>query len=148
MIETKKKTIDKLKISVTQWPARKAFKHKRKLGYIFGPALGEIASGLENAKSGDSDSLLDGDYDLSKLGVAFEKLFDRLTDEEIDSIFEWMFSGVRIDEKELTEDSIDVIFAGKMVTVYKVMGFVLEVNFGSFLGQSGIGKLLKKSQTA
>lgn len=153
--DTKHKEIDGIAISVTQWPARKAFKYKRKLGKIFAPAIGELGAAInpddiKKLKKGkpkkDDVSFLEKDFDFSKVGNAFTMLFDSITEDEIDTIFVWMFSGVRIKDKELTLDEIDVTFAGEMMTIYKVFGFVLEVNFGSFLGKSGIGKLLSRIQ--
>ena len=146
MVEEKIKQIDEIDIRVTQWPARKAWKYKRKLGHLFAPLITEIAAGIEGGASDSiTKNILDGDFDLTKLGSALEKLFEKLDDAEMDRLFLMFFEGnVRIGETSMTMEMFDQTFAGKMVTVYKMMGFVLEVNFGSFLGEGGIGTLLEK----
>ena len=153
MVETKEKTIDGLKVSVTQWPARKAWKYKRRLAGAFGPAIAELGAGLEgnplknkkSEKESTIDNIMDGDFDFSKLGSAIEKLFLQITEDSVDAYLLMFFDdNMKIDNAVINGDIFDQMFAGKMLTVYKIIGFVLEVNYGSFLGKSGIGSILKK----
>ena len=157
MVETKNRTIDGLKISVTQWPAMKAWKNKRKLLALFGPVLAELGAGLEGNPAKKTTkkkqlttaaSILDGNFDFAKLGSAIDKLFDKLSDDDLQDLLMTFFDqNMRFDKLEMTIELFDQTFPGKMLTVYKIIGFVLEVNFGSFLGKNGIGSLLKTLKT-
>lgn len=142
MYQTKERTIDDLKVTVTEWPARKAFKMKVRLLKIFGPVLAEIISGM---KSKAGASVLDSDFDLSKFGSAIEKLTATMSEDDLLKMVFELTSSTRINNQEITEDTFDMVFAGKMHTIYKILGMVLEVNFGSFLGMSGIGKVFQST---
>lgn len=144
MYETKDKEIDGFKVTVTQWPARKAFKKKLKLARLLGPSFAEILSGWKSSKTSEENISIDSsEIDLSKVGSAIQMLFDKMDEDEMLDLILELFSSTRIDGKELTNEEFDLIFAGKTVTVYKVIGFVLEVNFGSFFGKGGIGIAMK-----
>jgi hypothetical protein len=142
MYETKETEIDKFKVKVTQWPARKAFKQKLKLIKIFGPSLAEIFSGYKSRKSDSQEE--SSEIDMSKVGLAIRMLFEKLNEDEMLSLILELFSSTRINDRELTESEFDMIFAGKIFSVYKIIGFVLEVNFGSFFEKGGIGKMMSQ----
>jgi len=141
MIEPKTKTIDEFEVTVQAWPARKAWKNQLMFGKVFGPSLKELGAAFNKSKTTEED------FDLSKLGEAFANLFEKLSETESEEILMKCLSGVIVNKQEMTPEIFDLLFQGKMLAVYKVIFFVLEVNYGSFLDESGIGQLLKKSQT-
>lgn len=143
MIETKERKIGELNISVTPWPARKAFKNQIMLGKVFGPSLRELGAAIKGA----TDTGIDSDADFSMIGQAFANLFEHLSESEAESVLKKLTDGVLVNNVEPTPEQFDTYFAGDMMGIYKVIGFVLEVNYGSFLEKSGIGALLQKKQT-
>jgi hypothetical protein len=53
----------------------------------------------------------------------------------------------RIDGKEINEAVFDSEFAGNLFFMYKVIFFVIEVNYKDFFDKSGIGKILTQTQS-
>lgn len=136
MIEPKTTTIDGLEVTVQAWPARKAWKRQVTLGKIFRKSLTELGAAVESKQEGTS-------VDLSRLGSALENVFDTLSEEKSEEVLLMLLSGVRVDNAELTSETIDLLFQGKILTMYKIIALVLEVNYGSFLPKGGIGNILK-----
>jgi len=141
MIEPQVKKIDDFDVTVQAWPARKAWKYQIMLGKVFGPSLKELGAAFNESKTSGTD------FDIGKIGEAFASLFENLSEAESESILMKIITGVLIDSQEMSPEIFDLKFQGKMASVYKVVFFVLEVNYGSFLDQSGIGQLLKKAPT-
>lgn len=147
MVEAKDKIIDEFKVIVTEWPARKAFKMKLKLTKILGPSVAEIFSGLDRKTA---ESVMNSNIDISKVGKAIEMLFEKMDEDQILSLIFEMLSSTRVNNLEINDQSFDDLFKGKLQSVYKILGFVVEVNFGSFFGSSGIGLVktaFEKTQT-
>lgn len=135
MIETKEKTINGAKYTVTQMTARKALRMKAKLLRLFGPAIAQIfLPGEDKPMEGMAFSKEEAVKALANLALELdENNFERLCME--------LMVGVRKDNVELSEAVIDLEFAGDLSTLFKVLWFVLEVNFASFFGEGGIGSL-------
>jgi len=140
MVDKKEKKIDGMEVMVTQFPARFGFKMQAKLVKIFGPVIGVLLGGTE----GDTDKILDSNLDAEKLAGAIAKLFDSVDENEALALVLQLMQTTRINGQEVNETSFDSLFPGKYQTMYKVLGFVLEVNYGSFFGEGGIGKAMKK----
>lgn len=140
MIETIEKTIDGKSYSITQMPARRALRMKAKLLKVFGPSLAEIFLPGDGVPiDGLGFSKQEAINGLSHLALQLEEsTFDRLVVE--------LLQGVRKEGLELTDAIIDLEFAGDLFNLFKLIWYVLEVNFGSFFGESGIGSLLKEKE--
>ena len=143
-LEKKECDIDGLKITVTQFPARTGFKMQAKLAKIFGPALGELVSGVKG-KTGKG--LTEAEIDLSKFSGAVRTLFEKIDEESALVLIFELLQFTRINGEEVTEEIFDDTFPGKYATLYKILYFVVEVNYGSFFGQGGIGKALRVLKT-
>jgi len=115
MIETREKKIDNAVYSVTQLPARRALKMKAKLIKLFGSML----------LGGDSNS--------------FQNMCSSLDENQFESICMELIQGVRKNNIELTPSTFDLEFAGDMAGVYKLLLFVIEVNYENFFTMIGIG---------
>lgn len=145
MYEAKSKEIDGLNVVVTEWPARKALMTKLRLSRIVTPSIGELIGG---ANSINQDSLLDSDVDLEKVGSAIGTLMSDLTDDQFKWLIKIMMSCVHVDDMDMSDEkNFDVKFAGSLASFYKIVWFVLEVNYGSFFGKGGIGKAVEKIKT-
>lgn len=128
MIRTEQKVIDGSVYTATQFPARYALRLKAKLIKIFGSPLTQIlfpeGKPLENIL----------DYELKKDDIvkAIPLLFENLDEKTFDSLIIEILSGVRKEGVELTANVIDLEFSGELHTLYKVIWFVIELNYGSF----------------
>src|SRR5271163_3077493 len=115
MIETKEKVIDGAVYSVTQLPARRALRLKAKLIKLFGVMI------------------------FGKESSNFQALCQSLDENQFESICMEMIQGVRKNGVELVPATFDLEFAGDMAGVYKMLLFVIEVNYANFFSLIGIG---------
>ena len=136
MIETREKQIHGAVYSVTQLPARRALRLKAKLLRLFGPALAQLFLPGNN-----SESMSGLPFSKTEAVRAVESLMSQLDDKIFESLVLELCQGVRKDGMELTDSVIDVEFAGDLGTLMQVLWFVIDCNFGSFFGESGIGSL-------
>jgi hypothetical protein len=145
MFEAKSKEINGLKFIVSPFPAVKALKLKVHLLKIIGPAFGQLLGSVKNIKA---ETEINGE----SLGGALELLFSSLTEDEFIDILKTLLANTSCEVKgdkgtvliPFTEDkfntALDLVFQGKLFTIYSVIGFVLEVNYPDFFGQmEGIG---------
>jgi len=141
MIETKEKTIDGSKYSVTQMTARKALKTKAQLLKIFGAAFAEIF--IQEKPSKNLKGLTFSKKDAVN---AIQSLATQLEDEKFEFLVLELLQNVRKNGIELTKEIIDFEFAGKLNTLFKVIWFVIEVNFENFFSELGITGLFSNKE--
>lgn len=132
-----KKTINGTTFEVQKFPAKRGLQVLTKLGNMVGPALGGLGDRLDEA-----DSTAAG---LSALGRALETLeFERL-EWLIDAMAEvTIVHGAKGTAK--LPDVFDAIFAGAYAKVFQWLMFALEVNFGSFLEETGLTHIVQAAQ--
>jgi hypothetical protein len=140
MIETREKQIHGAVYSVTQLPARRALRLKSKLMRLFGPALAQLL-----LPGGNSENITGLPFSKQEAVKAVESLIQQLDDKTFENLVIELCQGVRKEGMELTESVIDVEFAGDLGTLMQVLWFVIDCNFGSFFGESGIGSLFGAS---
>lgn len=140
-IEVKDKEIDGHKYTVTSFGGREGVKIKAKLIKYFGPSLLSLTTiGLQGKKK-FSETEIDPEL-LSKL---FQNLTDQLDEDEYLNFLLRLLKSTRYDNQEINEELFDTIFAGNYLTLYKVIFFVMEVNYKkSFFGEGGIGNLTER----
>jgi len=138
MVETKDKTIDGKRVTVSQFPARRALNLKIRLIKLMGPSIVQL---FGKAKA------ITTSMPVEDIIPAMERLTAALDpDQFVDLILE-LLSMTRVDGREACVN-FDMEFAGNLPFVYKIVWYVLEVNFGNFFGQNGIGKALNQLNTA
>jgi len=142
MIETKEKVIDELNVKVVQFGARRGLKLKMKLIKTFGAPLLKMIDGM-GVKTTEIKEVMNSDINLGAMGEGLNLLFTKIDEDVAEKIIDEILAGTFIDDKEV-KVVFDQVFSGNFLTMYKVIGFALEVNFGSFFGKSGIGTLTKK----
>lgn len=126
MIETRQKMIDGNCYTVTQLPARRALKIKARLIKTFGCVFAKLLSQGQNP-----DSLSDA-----------IQIFSSSVDENIfEAIITELLSTARKNGIELNASTIDLEFAGDLAAIYKVVAFVIEVNYENFFTMCGITNL-------
>lgn len=128
MIETREKIIDGSTYSVTQLPARRALRMKAKLIKIFGPVLAQLFVSATSKEAGNMDFV-----------KAIELLGSHIDENSFEQICMELLVGVRKDGMELQPATIDLEFAGDIAGLYKVLWFVIEVNYSNFFVFLGIG---------
>lgn len=133
MIESRSKVINGSAYTVTQLPARRALRLKTRLVKMFGASFSAFISAMSDPNSTITMSQI------------IELLTPRLDESEFESLMMQMLIGVRKEGMELNEGLIDVEFAGDLDSMFKVVWFVVEVNFANFFSMIGIGKLFQEN---
>lgn len=136
MISTQETEINGHVYSVTQLPARRALRLQYKLMKIFAPSLPMLLD-FGNGDLGKKTIGITTD----KLSDAFLEIFTQMDERTYESMIFEMLQGVRRDGVEMTPNTVDIDFMGDLMSLMKVLWFVLGVNFDSFFGANGIGIL-------
>lgn len=135
--ETKNKVIDNHSVDVGMFPAVTGLRLKFRLFKKLGPGLTTLAKGLDNS----GDNFTSKNLDLSVLPQALDKFFSTLEEDEFLDLVLRLLETTHIEKKHVGNQAIfDQVFAAEYGFLYKVLGFVVEVNFKSFLDLLPIGK--------
>lgn len=129
------------KYTVNQLPAMQAVRLLPRIGKAIGPVLGRV---LSAAAGGGGLSAALGKVDA---GAAFATLFDTLTSAELEYLTRELLVGATV---EYTDENgrqtlaellkvFDVVMAGRIGDVFKVLFFAFKVNYANFsLAPSGM----------
>lgn len=149
MLEKKEKVIDGIAVSVTPFPVWHAMELKFKLAKRFIPGI--------LAMAGAGDSLLE--MNMSQFAKAADNLLAGMEVTELMNLIAELCEWVEVKNskgekrflapnKEMNEAVLNDVFPGKITVIYKIVFFVLEVNYPDFFGAgSKIGKLIQKTNT-
>ena len=119
---------------ITHWGPMKAMKNMPKIGKIVAVPLGAVGG-----------SILSGGQNMAEvLPTALAYLFQELDDNSIEELFKILFEDITVDGVDRLNP--DVVFAGHLLEMIKLAGKVLEVNYGCFFTQDGLGSLLEMLQ--
>ena len=130
MIYTKEKTIDNHTIMVTSYPGRRALTNKTRLIKLLGSSFARLFS--------------DDQSEFEMLGTAIDILVEKISPDEFTRFMMELLCSTRIDGKEIDETTFYNEFSGNLPFMYKILWFTLEVNYGNFFADGGIGKILTK----
>ena len=154
---SKEKTIDGIKFVVTAFQAVEAFKLKSYLMKKFGPTLGQALGTLKDGLP-TSGAIGDVKLDGNAVALAVESLVEQLNEDEFIAFLKRMLRNVVAHTKgkqfvfteETFDASLDIVFSGKIFSVYPVLLLVLEANYPDFFGKMarGIGSKIKKIITS
>lgn len=136
-IKVKEQTIDDKKIMVTQFGGRRSVKINTKLIRMVTGIIGPVLPALSSIK--DENSISDIDIDIVSLS---KSLVNQLDEDKTYNLIRELTSQTRIDNRELDDQLFDDIFAGNLSLLYKIIAFVIKVNWGDFLALGSIGKML------
>jgi hypothetical protein len=137
-LKTEQRSIDGKNYIVTQFPAGRALRIWHRLVKLVGPALGTAFGGIKN----DDKSILDARFDFSVIGTAIEKLTGAMSEDEFHAFTLELLQMTSQDGKEINKTTFDVLFQGEIAHLFKVLAFVLEVNFKDFYSALA-GKLME-----
>lgn len=147
-------TIDGIEFSVAPFQAVPALKLKSYLLGTFGPAIGQTIGVFKDVLKKGADVQINGDA----LSGAIEKLMAQLDEDSFINLIKRLLANVvakgekegkgfarQFDEKNF-EASMDVVFSGRLFSVYPVMGLVLKANYPDFFEKTvrNIGTLIRE----
>ncbi len=127
-LKREKKIIGDLEFDTSQFPAMLSFTLLAKVAKIVGPALGALQK-------------LDPSTELS--GVAMAGAFAGVDPKDATALIPEILSetAVYMDGKFIqlnSKSNIDLVFSGRLMVMFQVVGFVLQVNYGDFFEGSGL----------
>jgi hypothetical protein len=120
------RSIDGLDFAVTQHGARRSLRLDARIMRQLGPGLADVLTG-ERVDGGD----------LAAMARGLVPLFAHLTDDDADALVSEIlaFTSVVVDGCNLEMSKaahFEQAFAGRRMTLWKVVGFALEVNYRDF----------------
>lgn len=122
MIETHEKIIDDFNVTVTEMPAMRALRLQTKLFKIIGSPLAELLK----IKQDDEDS----ENNCFSRAVAI--LCQNLNENEFENLVIELCLCVRVNGIEMKKPYIDIAFTAKLNTLFKILAYVIEVNYADF----------------
>jgi len=149
MDKTKTKTIDGVEFTVSPFMAVEALKLKAYLLRTFGPAVGQLIGMFKDVLKKDIDVQIDG----IALAGAIETLMAQLDEDTFIRLIKRLFANVmakgqgfarQFDDRNF-ENSMNDVFAGRLFSIYPVIGLVLEANYPDFFEKTvrNIGKSIR-----
>ena len=131
-IQSEQTDIDGIEFEVQQLPSTASKKLFERLVRAVGPALAQIEE--------------------KDIGKALETLFERLTPKDSEEVERVLLEKcqVKVEDKWIPLKGVyELIFAGKIDVLYRLIGFALALNYRSFWkAASGGGSLLAMAQSA
>lgn len=134
MIESKEKSIqdDKgksHKYQVTQFAAMRGLRMATRLVQLVGPGVGEA---MDLARSGGLAKLMDADIDLS---AVVKELVGQLDEDKVLNLVTDLLSSTHRDGQDMSQETVfNDAYAANYGELFRALVFVLEVNYGNFLG--------------
>jgi hypothetical protein len=145
--KTERKTIDGHTVESTVLPGLFALRLKTRLMKKIFPSIGKFVSSVKIDQLKESKKTF-GDVleclDMEGVGNALEAVAANVEPAELQEIILQTLSQTRVDNKEAgNEDIFNLLFAGKMMLMYRIFLFALEVNYGDFLAvlRTGMDKM-------
>jgi len=153
---TQSKTIDGIDVKVTPFPAGEAIRIQALLLRLVGPAIGRAVGAVDNvigaAKLGELK--IDG----NGLAGAIAELADKWPEDQLMEVLKRLLRGVQcvvpdpleggrsiaadFGDPKTFDNSLDLVFQGRTMSVYSVVAYVLQVNYPDFfqkvLGTGGL----------
>ena len=127
MIETHEKIIDDFKIMVTEMPAMRALRIQTRILKIIGAPFCELV----NINIDDEQS------QHSCFSKAVNLLCQNLNEIEFENLVIELCQSVRVDGHEMKKALIDITFTAKLNTLFKILIYILEVNYADFFQEEG-----------
>jgi hypothetical protein len=154
----KKIVIEGVTFQVAPFMAVEGLRLKAYLVRVLGPALGELLGGIDmKSFSGVSDINLGS----SSFSRALEKLLGQMDEGSFEALVKRLFANVIANWDEAGknrgisfgqdfETAMQLVFLGKLFSIYELMIFVLKVNYPDFFDKvvSGIGRRMRVTLTS
>ncbi len=121
--------IDGEQYTFCQMPPKRSLKLMTRIIRIIGAPLGAAFNGIK-AGGADIGSVMDSDIDVSMIVAA---LCDRLDENEVEAIVDELLCQVLHAGRGEVSKQFDVIFAGRLPHLFKVLAQAVKVEYGDFL---------------
>jgi hypothetical protein len=160
--QEQKTVIDGITFQAAPFQAVEGLRLKAHLVRIFGPALGELLGGIGgiNPDGKKAASLADINLGSDSFAKGLEKLLGQLDEDSFIALIKRLFANVIASWKEdgknhtvaFVQDfdtAMQVVFSGRLFSIYPLAAFVLKVNYPDFFGKvvKGIGLRIKPIAT-
>jgi hypothetical protein len=150
--------IDGVTFQVAPFMAVEGLRLKARLVRAFGPAVGELLGGIDGTKVG---SIADVNLGGSGIAKGLEKLLEQLDEDAFEALVKRLLANVIAVWKEGGksrsvsfgqdfEAAMQLVFLGKLFSIYELIIFVLKVNYPDFFDKvaGGIGRRIKTTPTS
>jgi hypothetical protein len=108
-------------------------------------ALGALK--LSSGSKIDVKKIFDSDIDIASLSGAIDSIHEKMTAAEWLSFVKTALSRTTVNDRAVGDKAhFDEVFSGKILLLYKVLWFSLEVNFGDFFDAVGFGTTKAEEQ--
>ena len=136
--------IDGEQYTFCQLPPKRSLKLMTRIIRIVGAPLGAALDGIKSGQV-DMATVLDADLNFSTIVAA---LCDRLEENEVEAIVDELLSQVLHAGQGEVSRKFDVLFAGRLPHLFKVLAQALKVEYGDFLAAvPDLGAYLPKAGT-
>jgi hypothetical protein len=129
MIETKEKTIDGHEYQVTQFPAMQGIRNAITLAKLFGSSIGGAIG------AGSVSEVMNMDISGMVAGI-----FEKLDETETTKLILKLLSNTHRNRQEMNEVNFNNAYAANYGELVNALKFVLEVNYGGFMGALALAK--------
>ena len=128
-------TVDGIVFETTQFPAMRALELMGRLTKVLGPTLGALASA-------------DPDAELDSLGPVLAMALKDLEPKELSAIAVELLAGTTALVQGAagmtlvtlgSRENLDLVFSSRLFALFKVAVHAIKVNYGDFIGGSGLG---------
>lgn len=130
------KTIDGVTVTVQQLPGMRGVRMLHRLTKAVGPALAASLVGFKSVKSLKDLGNADVGAIVGGLGDAVQKLFDNLTEAELEQLITDLLEGALVELEgqtiPLTRPIFDKVMTGRAHVALGFTVFAIEVNYGNF----------------
>lgn len=151
-IEIRKKTIDGIEFSVQQFGGLYALQLKAELIRKFGPGIAHLFGTLLAKTDKKNFSLMDMDVNGEEIGAAIAGLMNEIREDELNKLLGKLLRNTAAtftsdngevnavfpaDDPKKFEAMFDLVFTGRLMTLYPLIFFILEVNYPDFFTKAG-----------
>jgi len=119
-------------VTVTPFPGRTALFYKAQLIKMFGPSLAVVIS--KQFTTGED------------VAPILEKFLQGISITEFSNLTSKLLASTLLDDMPITDAVFDLEFAGNLTLMYKILGFVLKVNYADFFEMAAIGNLVSQAK--
>jgi hypothetical protein len=150
--------IDSVTFQAAPFMAVEGLRLKAHLVRTFGPALGELLGGINARKL---DSIADIDIGGDSFSRGLEKLLEQLNESNFETLVKRLLANViaiwteggksrSISFGQDFDTAMQLVFLGKLFSIYPLIIFVLKVNYPDFFDKvvSGIGRRMHITLTS
>jgi len=140
---TQQKIIDGKSCVVVQYPGMEGLKIWTNLVKLLGPSIALLGKSLGggDVKDIQISEIMDREVDMGNLFASISEALVLASDKIDENIMEQLIlrilSSTKIDNQEINSNSFNLMFCGNYGLLFKLVAFVLKVNYESFLGDRG-----------